>query len=185
MKNRDGVREKRKGVYEVNFRPFPKAERFYGIVEAKTLQEARIKRAELIAKKVKEGKSPAFEKDRYNSNFEELAVVIRENLLADSKGRKTVNRFLSCWKTFSQFLKEKHPDIDSINNLKEAHFEDYKGYIKKEKNREKGWRAELTIIKAIFKRFKRKGYCKKEILEELKELKRPPREKKHMNMYRI
>jgi len=178
MKNRDGVRQIGKGLYEVNFRPFSGANRVFRRVNVQSLQEARVKRAELLTEYIKENDVPAFQKNRYNSSFEELQIAIEANLISDNKSRKTINRFISCWKTFAQFLRERHLDITSINNLKEVHFEDYNDYIVGEKKRERGWRAELTIIKAIFKRFKRKGYCKKEVIEELDELKRPPRHKK-------
>lgn len=179
MKNRDGVRQLGKGLYEVNFRPSSAgADRVFRRVNVQSLQEARTKRAELIAEENKKNNAPIIHKDRQNSSYEELKIAIERSLLADNKNRKTINRFMSCWRAFKQFLIERHPDITSINDLKEAHFEDYKNYIVVDKKREKGWRAELTIIKAIFKRLKRKGYCNKDVLEELKELKRPARIKK-------
>ncbi len=179
MKNRDGVRQLGKGLYEVNFRPFPGADRIFRRVNVQSLQEARIKRAELLAESSRLGKPSELQRTRQDSDIIELQKVIENDLLSDNKGKKTINRFISCWKTFNQFLRKKYSDIVSINELKAGHFKDYQDYIVIEKQRKKGWRAELTILKAIFTRLRIRNYCTDDAIGELNKLKKPPRNKKH------
>jgi integrase len=57
-------------------------------------------------------------------------------------------------------------------------FRGYKNYYVNELNRPNGWRAELIFVKAIIRRLYALGYCSKELVEALSELKKPHSNKK-------
>jgi integrase len=175
----DGVRQVGKDVYETNFRAIHKGKRVFKRIQAHSLQEARLKRAEAIAQYIKEEDIPQEESERRTAKLNSLAWVIENDLKSDDKGRKTINRFLLTMRRFTEFLKARHPHMQSIYKLRGPIFSDYKDYIVLELGRKKGWRAELTILKSIFGRLKKRGYCSKDVLEELKPFKRPPREEKY------
>ncbi|MDD2927475.1 MAG: site-specific integrase, partial [Candidatus Omnitrophica bacterium] len=68
--------------------------------------------------------------------------------------------------------------LQSFNQLRLSFFEEYKSYYVNDLGRPRGWRAELGYIKTIIQRLYRLGYCSKDLLESLKEIKKPQPNKK-------
>ncbi len=143
------------------------------------MQEAWNKRAAEISQFLRENDIPEADKERHRASFALLMNVLKNDLNSDNKSRKTINRFNLTFQKFTEFLGKKHPYIDNINKVRGPIFAEYKDYIVLELGRKHGWRAELTVIKAMFNRLRKRGYCSKEVLEELKEFKRPPRREKY------
>ena len=76
------------------------------------------------------------------------------------------------------FRSLKFPQIRGFNQLSLPFFREYKNYYVNELGRPKGWRAELIFVKAIMRRLYGLGYCSKELIESLSEMKKPQRNKK-------
>ena len=174
----EGVRYIKDDVYEINFRPYPKAKRIFKRIQATSMQEAYLKRAEEMTEYIHKNNISEVAQQRLNTNLDKLIDVIANDLHSDNRTHKTINRFVGCLRTFIGFLKDKYPHIDNINKLKVEHFKDYQDYIVLEKKRVKGWRSEIIALQAIFNRLRVRGYCSKEVLAELKQIKRPPKNPK-------
>ena len=96
MSKYEGVRPAGKGKYEINFRPYRKANRVYKRVSAGSMQEASNKRAELMVEYRKEIGIP-------DANFQNITFESMRNLFQmDLKGhsKKTINRYMNTFDTF-------------------------------------------------------------------------------------
>ena len=178
-KRYEGVRKIKDNTYEINFRPIAKGRRVFARIKANSPQEAYMQRAQAIADYLKKNDIPQTERKMQEADIHTLKLVLENDLRSDNKGRKTINRFLLTYRKFTEFLRKRYPDIQNINQVRSHVISHYKDYIVLDLKRPRGWRAELTIIKSIFSRLRKKGYCNKEVLEELKPFKRPPRIEKH------
>jgi len=169
----EGVRHIKDDIYEINFRPYSKAKRVFKRIQANSMQEAYLKRAEELTQYIHSSNVSEVAQERRNATLDRIADIIINDLRSDGKAKKTINRFTGCWKTFCQFLSEKHPGIDNLNKLKVELFKDYQDYIVLERGREKGWRAEIIILQALFNRLRVRGYVSPGVINELKQIKRP------------
>jgi len=179
LKRYTGVRHITMGVYEINFRPYRKARRVYQRIRAKSLQEAFQLRTMLIAEYMRNHNMPIDEMDRARASVLAIQKLIENDLKSDNKNRKTINRFLSTVKTFSRFLSINYPQITEVDQLGRRVFAGYKDYVVLHLERMNGWRAELSILKSVFSRLYKRGFCDKFVLEELSIFKRPPRREKY------
>jgi len=173
-----GVRELKKGVYEINFRPYRKAERIFKTIKAVSLQEAYGIKTHLLSQYA----------DEHNIKSKTIDGGIdfgylRERLEGDFKGdkarKKTISRAMNTFNTFFfGFLPKEYPQVKQLNDLSLDVFNAYKNYIVNDLSRENGWRSELGTLKGLFSRFVKLGFCKKQIRELMEELKKPQQPQK-------
>lgn len=173
-----GVREIIKGErYEVNYVVVGK--RYQYRINATSLTEAYNKKLEDMADKRKDVSALLDNGERLNAGFSEAWERLHADLLADNLPKKTVGHYGRTYnRLFNNFLSLKFPQTKSFNQLSLPFFREYKNYYVNELGRPKGWRAELIFVKAIMKRLYGLGYCSKELLELLSEMKKPQRNKK-------
>ena len=171
MKKYVGVRHLGKNYYEINFRLYKKAERIFKRIEAFSMQEAFVKRAEMVAGYMA-GKKTADE-NRPVLVFSSLETELDNDLRADQLVVRGISRYMCTFRLFFyRFLPAKYPGIESLNGLNAAVFNDYKKYFVNELKRT-GWRSELICLKAIIHRFVLNGFCEKRVSEDIALLKRP------------
>ena len=181
-KKYEGIRQiktNKGNTFEVNFRLERGGKRYQFRVQAGSMQEAYLKRAELISQYMKKNDVSSIASQRQKTPItKEIETVIVNDLRIDKVAETSIKRFTGSWRTFLKFLKAKHPEVTTFNELKIEHFKDYHEYIVDDLNREDGWRNELTNLKIIIKRLMMRGYCSEQVLSELKPLKKPPQDKK-------
>ena len=174
-----GVRHIKGNSYQVNFRPFPKANRVYKFVIANSMQEASLERAKLLVEHANSNKEPSkVVMDRRQATLDQLESVIVSDLQSDNRVKKSIKRFVGCWRNFCRFLSKEHPDITNINKLDTEHFKDYQDYVVLTQERKNGWRAELIVLQATFNRLNVRGYVDDDTIKALKKIKRPPKNEK-------
>ena len=161
------------GKYELAYYPYKGAkEKKYKNGKFKTAKQAYDKRLELIVESRK-APMPAEIRDRFDADF----ATAWERLEVDLSAlpRKTI---LHCKRTYNRmfydFRLQMFPSIKGPNEANYTFFNEYKNFYCKTLDRAKGWRAEITYMKIIMHRLRRLGFCTKEIIEELKQMKRPP-----------
>lgn len=179
MRNKiSGVREIIRGEkYEINF--VINHRRFQYRIYAKSITEAYNKRLVDLTEKRKELESPFENTERLSANFSQAWEKLNASLLADNLPPKTVHHYKKTFgRIFDDFRNKAYPHIQSFNQLRLSFFEEYKSYYVNDLARPRGWRAELGYVKTIIGRLYRLGYCSKELLESLKELKKPQANKK-------
>ena len=117
--------------------------------------------------------------NRLNTGFLEIREKLHRDVLADNPPRKTAMRYRNTYRRmFVDFRDEYFPEVKTPNQLSLMFFREYKSYYVNTLKRPFGWRAELIIVKAIMRRLYALGYCQKDIIEKLKEEKRPRANKK-------
>lgn len=168
----EGIRKLRKGVYEINFR-YGAGRRYQKRHCASSLQEAKSIRRELMGEYIAIFKNGGIEKA--DVDFSRLKEQLVRDLEGDGLRKKTISRCLNAFDTFfAKFLPLHYPNVNRLGDLSTTCFYDYKNYIVNDLMRTKGWRSELGTLRGIFSRLVKLGFCKKEINEGLKEIKRPP-----------
>lgn len=179
MRNKiGGVREILKGEkYEVNY--VINHKRYQYRIDAKSITDAYNIRLTHIAERRKELESPFENTERLSAGFSEAWEKLNSSLLADNLPPKTVHHYKKTYgRLFSDFINRKYPHLQSFNQLRLSFFEEYKSYYVNDLGRPKGWRAELGYVKTIIGRLYRLGYCNKDLLESLKEIRKPQTNKK-------
>ncbi len=173
-----GVREIVKGEkYEVNY--VVAGKRYQYRIRATSLTEAYNKKLEGMAERRKNVSVLLDNGERLNAGFSEAWERLHADLLADNLPKKTIHHYTRTYnRLFNDFLSLKFPQIRSFNQLSLPFFREYKNYYVNELGRPKGWRAELIFVKAIMRRLYGLGYCSKELIESLSEMKKPQRNKK-------
>ena len=173
-----GVREIIKGErYEINY--VVNRKRFQHRIDAKSLTDAYNIKLTHIANKRKELEGTFEDRDRLTADFFEAWDRLNATLLADNLPPKTVHHYKKTYgRLFNDFRNKIYPNIQSFNQLKLSFFEEYKSYYVNNLKRPKGWRGELGYVKTIIMRLYRLGYCSKELVEILKEMKKPQPNKK-------
>jgi len=179
MKRYTGVRQVEQGVYEINYRPYMKAARVFKRIRACSMQEAYQKRAEEMVQALKQQEMGPEEKSRLHAGLPEIWDSIHRSLLSENRPKKTIQRYR---KTFNRLLVEfrvkKFPESQVPNRISSPFMAEYKNYYCVDLNRQRGWRAELIIIKATIKRLQRLGYCDEKVVRVLSDFKRPKPAKK-------
>ncbi|MFA5090861.1 MAG: site-specific integrase [Candidatus Omnitrophota bacterium] len=173
-----GVREVIKGEkYEINF--VVNRRRFQYRIDAKSPTEAYNIKLTHITDKRKELESPFENTERLSANFSEAWERLNSSLLADNLPPKTVHHYKKTYgRIFDDFRNKAYSHLQSFNQLRLSFFEEYKSYYVNDLARPRGWRAELGYVKSIINRLYRLGYCSKDLLESLKEIKKPQPNKK-------
>ena len=169
-----GVTTIKKGeVYQIDYYPYPGAQRKQHRVQAGSEAEAsRIRAAEMT--------KAASEPDVKSLPFNELKEQLILKCQADENRKKTVKNLLWIFRTFfEEFLPKNYPHITSINQLSISVVEAYKNYLADTLGREKAWRNELTRLRIIIKKLIRAGCCNKRIYYDvLSGFKKPSRKKR-------
>lgn len=173
-----GVREIIKGEkYEVNY--VIAGKRYQYRINATSLTEAYNKKSQDMAEKQRELSVLLNNGERLNAGFSEAWERLHADLIADNLPDKTIHHYAKTYnRLFNDFLTSKFPDITSFSQLNLPFFREYKNYYVNDLERPKGWRAELIFVKAIIKRLYGLGYCSKDLVEGLKEIKKPQATKK-------
>ncbi len=178
-----GIREIIKGEkYEVNYVIFGK--RYQYRISAVSITEAYSKKLEDMAERRKQLNVSQEDRERLNANFSQAWEKLHSDLLADSLPHKTIQRYGKVyWRIFGNFKNLKFPYVENGNQLTLPYFKEYKSFYVNELKRPKGWRGELIYVKAIMHRLYGLGFCDKEVIEKLKEIKKPrPNKKEYPNI---
>jgi integrase len=179
MRNKiTGVREITKGQkYEINF--VVNHKRYQYRIDAISVTEAYNIRLDHLAEKRRESNTTFEDKERLSANFSQAWESLHSNLLADNTPSKSMHHYKKTYtRLFKDFRDLKCPYLQNFNQLRLSFFEEYKSYYVNDLGRPRGWRAELIYVKAIMKRLYRLGYCSKDLIESLQELKKPQPNKK-------
>ena len=163
-----GVRHIKDNIYEINYYPYPNAPRVWRRVEANSLHEAHIKRAEYISQYGKDSPSISLP-------FSQLKARLEQKIKADTQNTKTLKNYIGKFNKITSFLSSK--GLTSINQLTKPLLEEYKQGIVS--THPTGWRDELTKLKTIIKKLIDIGCCDEGIYKEiLDKEKKPPRKGK-------
>ncbi len=173
-----GVREIIKGdKYEVNY--VVAGRRYQYRINAASLTEAHNKKLEDMADKRKNISTLLDNGERLNTGFSDAWERLYADLIADNLPRKTIQHYAKTYsRMFNEFINLRFPDLMNFGQLSLPFFREYKNYYVNNLNRPRGWRAELIFVKAIIKRLYALGYCSKELIDSLKEIKKPRAVKK-------
>ena len=179
-KKYEGVRERVKGRrYEIYFRPFKGGKLIFRNIEAPSLADAYYKRQDVIAEYRKELSLPSENREYLAKGFAEIWERLHQDLLADNISKKQIGKHRIVFKRiFMDFRSKYYPNIEKPTQLSLPFFKNYKNYYINELNRPRGWRMELTVVKALMNRIYQFGFCNKDVIEKLKELKKPKPNKK-------
>ncbi|MGB2601683.1 MAG: site-specific integrase, partial [Candidatus Omnitrophota bacterium] len=79
---------------------------------------------------------------------------------------------------FGSFREKYFPHVERTGQLGLSFFRRYKNYYANELKRADGVRSEFIHVKAIINRLYMLGYCSRDLVEELKKVKKPPAKKK-------
>ena len=174
-----GVREISKGsVYEVNYQIG--GARKQHRIKALSEKEAYFKKVSDMAEDQKKMSLPEEERGLLTADFPEIWKKLEGDLIAENKLiKKTRGRYRNTfWRMFGDFREKYCPHVRSPKDLTLPFFRGYRNYYANDLGRSGGLRSELIHVKAIMKRLYMLGHCSKELLESLKELKKPPAKKK-------
>lgn len=173
-----GVREIIKGQrYEVNY--MIGCRRYQYRINASSLKEAYNKRLEEMVAKRKQASLLLGSEERFRAGFSDAWGKLHADLLADHLPRKTLLRYARTYKRlFRDFRALKYPQVKNFEQLNLPYFREFRNYYVNDLQRPRGLRAELIIVKAIMRRLYTLGYCSKELIEVLQEIKRPKAIKK-------
>ena len=175
MAKYEGVRERVKGKrYEIYFRPFKGSKVIFRNIEAASLRDAYDKRFDIVTEYRKDLNLSNENGERLTVGFAEIWEKLQQDLLADSISKKQRGKHGKVFsRIFIDFCTKYYPHIKNARQLTLAFFKDYKSYYINELNRSNGWRSESMVVKAIMNRIYQFGFCDKNIIERLKELKKP------------
>jgi site-specific recombinase XerD len=174
-----GVREIAKGkVYEVNYQIAGERKQYR--IPALSEKEAYLKKISDMAEHQKKVALPEEDRQRLTADFSEIWDSLEGDLVAENKLiKKTRGRYRNTyWRMFGDFREKYFPHVKSSKDLTLPFFRGYRNYYANDLKRPGGLRSELIHVKAIMKRLYMLGHCSKELLESLKELKKPPAKKK-------
>jgi site-specific recombinase XerD len=167
-----GVRITSTGKYELSYYPYKGAKKKkYKVDRFKTAKEAYDKRLELIVE-LRKASGPAETRNRLDADFATAWARLAVDLSA--LPHKTL---LHCKRTYDRmfydFRLQMFPSIKGPKGVDYTFFNEYKNFYCNTLDRAKGWRAEITYMKMIMHRLRRLGFCSRDIIEELKHMKRP------------
>lgn len=173
-----GIREIVKGqVYEVNYQIGGVRKQYR--IEAPSEKEAYFKKLSDMAGLKRDLSLPEDQKIRLVASFSEIWEKLHQDLLADKVSKKGIGHYRNTFqRMFIDFREKSYPAVNSLNQLSLPFFKEYKNYYVIELNRPTGWRGELIIVKALMKRLYQLGYCSKELIDKLSEMKKPKANKK-------
>lgn len=175
----EGIRRRGKkgsGSYEINFRPYRGGNRIQRIIHAKSITEAKVKRAEMIVEAMK---TPQLEDLQRNAHtFEDIWPILERNVLADEIASGTMYGYVNVYKRlFTEFRLKKFPQITAPSQLSLRFFLEYKSYCVIDLKFE-GIRTEFGKVRSILARFRDLGYCSKDLYEVVGTISLPKEKKK-------
>ena len=174
-----GIREIVRGeVYEVNYQIGGVRKQYR--IKASSEKEAYYKKITDITEHQKKMSLPEEERQLLTANFSQVWEALQGDLVAENKLiKKTRGRYRNTyWRMFGDFRDKYFSHVKSPKDLTLPFFRGYRNYYANDLGRSGGLRSELIHVKAIMKRLYMLGHCSKELLESLKELKKPPAKKK-------
>lgn len=139
---------------------------------------------EIRMKEMLDYKAKTSEETRNNVSrsvdFDAAWKDLEDDVRSDVKLKKTIGRYRNTyWRMFGDFRKKYFNHIMRTGQLELSFFRRYKNYYANELGRSDGVRSEFIHVKAIMHRLYLLGYCGKELIEDLKNLKKPPARKKN------
>ncbi len=173
-----GVRKIIKGEkYEVNF--VVCGRRYQYRINAMSLTEAYTKKLDDMSERRKNVSTLLDNGERLNAGFSDAWERLCADLSADNLPKKTIQHYAKTYnRLFNDFLDLKFSGIEGFKQLSLPFFKEYKNYYVNDLGRYKGWRAELIFVKAIMRRLYGLGYCSRELVEALGEMRKPKAIKK-------
>lgn len=150
-------------------------------IRANSLKEVKIIRQEKIIELRKQTSVLQGEQGRLNETFDDAWVKLEADLLADNVSHTNMLRHKIIFKRlFKDFVPLRFPHIKSVSQITSPFIQEYKSYFVTDLKHSPrgGWRAELICIKSMIRRFKKLGYCSRENVDILADIKRPRHEKK-------
>lgn len=178
-KNGRGVRRVNADTYCIDYQV--NGTRRQQWIKASSLKEARAIRDEYIVNLRKQLTTPQSEQLRFQAPFDEVWGKLHADIVSDGLTHKSIGRCKITFKRlFKDFREAKHPNIQNISEITIPYFQEYKAYFINDLGHDSkgGWRDELIHTKAMMNRIKKLGYCRKDIIEDLRDMKRPRAPKK-------
>ncbi len=174
-----GVRTVVKGeIYELNFQINGQRKQYR--IEAMSEKEAYHRRISDMAEMKKKMPLSESADNKLLSDFSEAWKALESDVNAETKLiKKTRGRYKNTyWRMFEDFREKYFPHVKCPQDLSLPFFRLYRNYYANDLGRSGGLRSELIHVKAIMARLHMLGYCSKELIESLRELKKPPAKKK-------
>ena len=149
-------------------------------IRAKSLKEAKAIRQEAIVELRRTLPLPQEDQERLNADFDKAWEKLHSDLLADDVSHTSMLRNDIVFRRIKRFRDLRFPNTKNVSQITLPFFLEYKAWFINElkHNPKGGWRSELICIKAMMRRFKKLGFCGREIIESFTEIKRPRHEKK-------
>jgi len=150
-------------------------------IHADSMSAARAIRDERKVELRKQVSSGQNGNGRLHASFDEAWEKLEADLLSDKVTRRNVLRQQKIFRVlFNEYLPLEHPTIKTLNQVRLPFFLGYKNYFVNvlKRNPKGGLRSELIVIKSMMRRLKKLGFCGKDVVEELNEIKRPNSDKK-------
>ena len=173
-----GVRKIGADQYEIHFQVSGKRKQYR--ISASSASKAKKIRDEHLVEFRKELAISANPLQRLKADFGQVWNSLNADIEAEDRFiAKTRGRYRNTfWRMFGDFRGKCYPHVQSPADLTLSFFREYRNYYANDLGRPTGLRSELIHVKAIMRRLYYLGYCSKELLEDLKELKKPPAKKK-------
>ncbi len=174
-----GIKHIKDDVYLIDYQA--RLERRQERIHAASLSEARAIRDERKVALRKQAAVPQNGQERLNATFDEVWPKLEADLLTDNISLKSFQRYKHVYRLlFTEFRLKRFPDVKSPSQLSLPFLLEYKSYFIHDlkRNPNGGWKAELICVKSMIRRLKKLGFCEKEFVEELDEIRRPNSDKK-------
>lgn len=161
--------------WRVYWTPYRGANKVYRWVQADTRQEAYHKRQQLMLEYDKKSDT-----SELSSDFGTMLTELKRSLDSDKRPTKTINQyervFNRVFGDFKKIYEAKHSvSITDLSKIEYSYFFEYKDYFMLVLKRETGWHNELIRIKSILNHLRRKKFCNRELVYDVREeLKTPP-----------
>jgi integrase len=127
-----------------------------------------------------EKKSAGKESGGFRSvDFDTAWEALNDDIKSDVNLDKTLGRYRMTYRRIFRDFRDKYfPDISETGQLRLPFFRQYRNYYANDLGRPEGIRTELIQVKAIVNRMYLLGFCSRELIDEMKEFKKPPAKKK-------
>ena len=112
-------------------------------------------------------------------DFDTAWKALNDDIKSDVKLDKTLGRYkMTYWRMFRDFRGKYFPDVTETGQLRLPFFRQYRNYYANDLKRPKGIRTELIQVKALINRLYLLGLCSRNLMDEMKDFKKPPAKKK-------
>lgn len=150
-------------------------------VRAESQKEAKALRLERIVELRKVLPFVQGEKERLGAGFGEAWQKLEADLESDGLPKKTILRYRKVFsRTFEDFRGLKYPLMKSVSEVSLTFLLEYKNYFINDLQHDPrgGLKTELICLKSMLRRLRKLGFCRKELIDSLDEIKRPRPSKK-------